>query len=168
MSDCDLSICSLCVFSHIAILPGWGLNATRFIPYYILPNQNTTLIDPVHICGNDARPILLLIIVCSSARNFEARQAIRDTWANMTEFNYPAFHRIHAKMTGKYLDFNYEHYQYYLDNNNNNNYKSNNNINNHNNQHHNNNYHNSKNVCIYQIALISYIIISLKLMNLCI
>lgn len=93
------------------------MNATRFIPYYILPNQNTTLIDPVHVCASDSNPILLLIIVCSSAFNFDARQAIRETWANMTEFNYPAFHRMHEKLTGKYLDINYNNYQYYIDSN---------------------------------------------------
>lgn len=99
-----------------AFVPGWEPNVNLFTPDYILPNEYTALIDPVHICSNNSRPILLLIVVCSSPKNFEARQTIRETWGNTTAFNYPVFHQMHEKLAGKYLDFNYGNYQMYLEN----------------------------------------------------
>lgn len=34
------------------------------------------------------------------------RQTIRETWANMTEFNYPMFARMHANFNGSFLPIN--------------------------------------------------------------
>lgn len=136
--------CLLLCFEYIsANLSGWSKNTSRYVPYYILPNQNTTLIDPIHICGTH-KPILLLVIVCSSPINFEKRyfvilyvylgkryvvlyntphlhvyfiyrRAIRETWANTTEFNYPIFHQMHAKLTGKYLNINDNTWKDFID-----------------------------------------------------
>lgn len=51
-------------------IPGWELNTTRDTVYYVLPQYNTTLIAPVRVC--DER-LLLLMVVCSSASNFDIR-----------------------------------------------------------------------------------------------
>lgn len=34
------------------------------------------------------------------------RQTIRETWANMTEFNHPMFARMHANFNGSFLPIN--------------------------------------------------------------
>lgn len=88
--------------SRIALLPGWNRNTTRNISEYILPSQHTTLTEPTNVCDGDEK-LLLLIVVCSAPGNFEKRQAIRETWANTTEFNYPMFARMHAHFNGPYL-----------------------------------------------------------------
>lgn len=51
-------------------IPGWELNTTRDPTYYVLPQYNTAIIDPVHVCENR---LFLLMVVCSSASNFEIR-----------------------------------------------------------------------------------------------
>lgn len=77
--------------------------------------MNTTLIDPVHVCATATtkNKIFLLIVVCSSSVNFEIRQSIRETWGNVTEFNYSLFSKIHAKFKGNYLDINYKDWRNY-------------------------------------------------------
>lgn len=80
---------------------GWSLNTSRATIDYILPNENTTLIDPPTICRED--PILLLIVVCSSASNFEARQSIRESWGNTSEFNYAMFEKMHGSHNESFL-----------------------------------------------------------------
>ena len=77
----------------------------------MLPAENTTIIDPLNICtteertgdGSENEKVFLLIVVCSSAKNFEARQTIRETWGNVSEFNYAQFVRMHARLKGEYL-----------------------------------------------------------------
>lgn len=105
-------------FVHFAtVLPtgtiaGWGLNTSRATVDYVLPEENTTLIDPLNVCTTEERSglveesgkVFLLIVVCSSARNFEARQAIRETWGRVREFNYDQFARLHERMRGEYLN----------------------------------------------------------------
>lgn len=113
-------------------IPGWEKNITRETSFYVLPLMNTTIIDPMHIC---AEKLFLLIVVCSSSVNFEIRyvcgqtaagllincnnaslhrQSIRETWANLTEFNYPFFANVHAKFKGQYLDINYKDWKQYV------------------------------------------------------
>lgn len=79
--DCFRMICSFflhflrvwCVCVHqSAIVPGWEPTSNRDIRYYIRPNQKTLFINPMGVC-NASRPILLLIVVCSAANNFERR-----------------------------------------------------------------------------------------------
>ncbi|CAO1307398.1 unnamed protein product [Diamesa hyperborea] len=53
----------------------------------------------------------MLIVVCSSFMNFEARQTIRETWGNTTEFNYPYFQKFHAQYKDSYLDINSKTWQ---------------------------------------------------------
>lgn len=89
-------------------IPGWDKNTTRDTTNYVLPHLNTTLIDPAHVCTLTPNKIFLLIVVCSSSVNFDIRQSIRETWANTTEFNYPTFAKIHAKLKGNYLNINYK------------------------------------------------------------
>ncbi|XP_055615968.1 uncharacterized protein LOC129762027 [Toxorhynchites rutilus septentrionalis] len=93
-------------------IPGWSVNTSRLTVNYVLPSENTTIIDPLNVCateerngdGNENEKVFLLIVVCSSARNFDARQMIRDTWGNTGEFNYAQFSRMHARFKGEYLD----------------------------------------------------------------
>lgn len=78
----------------------------------MLPAENTTIIDPLNVCtteertgdGSENEKVFLLIVVCSSAKNFEARQTIRETWGNVSEFNYAQFAQMHARLRGEYLE----------------------------------------------------------------
>ncbi|XP_035918829.1 uncharacterized protein LOC118517081 [Anopheles stephensi] len=97
---------------RVGTIAGWGLNTSRETIGYVLPYENTTLIDPLNVCTTEERSglveesekVFLLIVVCSSARKFEARQAIRETWGKVREFNYGQFRRLHERMRGEYLD----------------------------------------------------------------
>jgi beta-1,3-galactosyltransferase 1 len=70
----------------------------------VLPHENTTILEPENICTALNEPLFLLIVVCSSAKNFEARETIRETWANETKFNYPYFARFHSHRRGEFLN----------------------------------------------------------------
>lgn len=60
-------------FNTITVsISGWDRNRSRSTPFYILPNVNTTLIEPSSLCKDNV-PILLLIVICSAAENFETR-----------------------------------------------------------------------------------------------
>lgn len=59
-------------YLSIASLLGWDRNRSRNIPTYIHPNVNTTIIQPTTLCKENT-PILLLIVICSAADNFENR-----------------------------------------------------------------------------------------------
>ncbi|KAG8239191.1 hypothetical protein J437_LFUL018850 [Ladona fulva] len=71
---------------------GWSLNTTRDLHVYVQPDNDTTVIAAPNICSlpktnqeeneGEDHGLLLLVIVCSSVTNFEARQAIRETWAS--------------------------------------------------------------------------------------
>uniref|UniRef100_A0A182K0K2 Hexosyltransferase n=1 Tax=Anopheles christyi TaxID=43041 RepID=A0A182K0K2_9DIPT len=97
---------------RVGTIVGWGLNTSRATIDYVLPYENTTLIDPLNVCSTEERSglveesekVFLLIVVCSSARNFEARQAIRETWGKVREFNYDQFGRLHKRLRGEYLN----------------------------------------------------------------
>ena len=107
------------IYSHNIQVEGWAKNTSRDTTEYILPNENTTLIEPSSLCSatnND--PIFLLIVVCSSASNFEARQTIRETWANTTQFNYPLFEKFHGAYNNNnasYLNINYKQWKKYAE-----------------------------------------------------
>lgn len=107
------------IFNNVKIysrreVQGWSQNTSRETTDYILPNENTTLIEPPFLC-RESDPIFLLIVVCSSADNFEARQSIRETWGNLTEFNYPMFEKFHGKYNGSYLNINNKHWRRYIE-----------------------------------------------------
>uniref|UniRef100_A0A182NR88 RING-type E3 ubiquitin transferase n=1 Tax=Anopheles dirus TaxID=7168 RepID=A0A182NR88_9DIPT len=97
---------------RVGTIVGWGLNTSRQTIDYVLPYENTTIIDPLNVCSTEERAgladesekVYLLIVVCSSASNFEARQTIRQTWGNVREFNYDQFRRLHARLRGDYLE----------------------------------------------------------------
>lgn len=94
---------------------GWSQNTSRETSFYILPTINTTLIDPPALC-HEPEPIFLLIVVCSSPSNFEARQTIRETWGNTTIFNYPMFNKLHgASSNGSFLDVNSKQWHKYVE-----------------------------------------------------
>nr|CAG4648786.1 EOG090X0A8N [Polyphemus pediculus] len=59
----------------------WHSNSTRNVAVYVQPENVTAIIPNPGLCGNssDHHPFLL-IVVCSSVGNFEARNAIRQTW----------------------------------------------------------------------------------------
>lgn len=107
------------IFNNVKIysrreVVGWSQNTSRETTDYILPNENTTLIEPPTLC-RDPQPIFLLIVVCSSANNFEARQSIRETWGNTTEFNYPMFEKFHGSHNGSFLNINSKQWQKYVE-----------------------------------------------------
>lgn len=93
---------------------GWSLNTSRETTDYILPNENTTLIEPPTLC-RETDPIFLLIVVCSSATNFEARTTIRETWGNTSEFNYPMFEKFHGAHNGSFLNINTKEWRKYVE-----------------------------------------------------
>lgn len=88
---------------------GWPQNTSREIKNYIHPNKNTTLIEPWAVCKSPSSPIFLLIIVCSSPFNLEARETIRQTWANYSHFNYDMFEKFHGKYKKNFLSPDEKH-----------------------------------------------------------
>lgn len=58
---------------------GWEFNTTRNTSQYILKNNLTAVIMPEHVCDQKS---LIVIIVCTAPGNFEARNAIRETWGS--------------------------------------------------------------------------------------
>lgn len=97
---------------RVGTIAGWSANTSRQTINYVLPAENTTVIDPLNVCtaeertgeGLENEKVFLLIVVCSAPRNFEARQTIRETWGNASAFNYPQFAQLHARLRGEYLD----------------------------------------------------------------
>lgn len=105
------------IYNHNIQVEGWAKNTSRDTTEYILPNENTTLIEP-SICSSNSDPIFLLIVVCSSASNFEARQTVRETWGNTSIFNYPLFEKFHGTATNNnasYLNINYKQWKKYAE-----------------------------------------------------
>lgn len=107
------------IFNNVKIysrreVQGWSQNTSRETTDYILPNENTTLIEPPALC-REPDPIFLLIVVCSSANNFEARQSIRESWGNVTEFNSPMFNKFHGSHNGTFLGVNSQQWQQYVE-----------------------------------------------------
>ncbi|XP_037952929.1 beta-1,3-galactosyltransferase 1-like isoform X1 [Teleopsis dalmanni] len=98
------------VHSRSAPLPGWSLNTSRHMPDYVLPDTNTTIIEPHNLCHEK---IFILIVVCSSVQNFATRQIIRETWGNTTQFNYDKFSEMHAHLNKNYLNPTIERIKYY-------------------------------------------------------
>lgn len=47
---------------------------------------------------------------------FLARQSIRETWGNVTEFNHSQFAKIHRNMKGSYLNINYKRWHRFITN----------------------------------------------------
>ncbi|XP_047000669.1 beta-1,3-galactosyltransferase 1-like [Schistocerca americana] len=60
-------------------IPGWSVNTSRDLRLYVLPENLTEIIPQADICS---KKLFLLIVVCSAVGNFEARAAIRQTWAS--------------------------------------------------------------------------------------
>ncbi|KAF4526118.1 hypothetical protein B566_EDAN007612 [Ephemera danica] len=76
---CDFSSwCGACLLAPIA---GWARNSSRDLRVYVQPDNLTALIEQPTVCAPPA-PLLLLVVVCSAVINFEARQAVRDTWGS--------------------------------------------------------------------------------------
>ena len=66
----------------------WPANQSRNTRELILPDQRTIILSP-EVCrasntSAEAHPFLL-VIVCSSVPNFEARYSIRESWAQEAE-----------------------------------------------------------------------------------
>lgn len=113
------------LFLFVGTIAGWSVNTSRSTINYVQPAENTTIIDPLNICTTEERTgdasenekVFLLIVVCSSSMNFEARQTIRETWGNTSEFNYAQFVRLHARLKGEYLGPRpFKHLQDYMKN----------------------------------------------------
>lgn len=95
-------------------LPGWWSNISRNVENYVFPYRNTTIIEPSYICDSrNSEKIFILIVVCSAAHNFDARDSIRETWGNVTNFNYDRFQKIHEPLKGVYLEPNAKNWEEY-------------------------------------------------------
>ncbi len=60
----------------------WNVNSSRHLRDYVVPENETAVINNVNICNTNVsneKP-LILIVVCSAVANDNLRQAIRDTW----------------------------------------------------------------------------------------
>ncbi|XP_052838484.1 beta-1,3-galactosyltransferase 1 [Drosophila gunungcola] len=95
-----LPLIYLDVHNRSAGLPDWTLETTRSIDDYLQHGHNTALIVPRDFCKSKT---FLVIAVCTGLDNFIQRQTIRETWGNTTEFNYPAFVKLHGHLKGQYL-----------------------------------------------------------------
>ncbi|XP_016985868.1 beta-1,3-galactosyltransferase 1 [Drosophila rhopaloa] len=95
-----LPLIYLDVNKRSAGLPDWTLETSRSIDDYLNPGHDTALIAPKDFCKNKT---FLIIAVCTGLGNFIQRQTIRETWGNTTEFNYPAFVKLHGHLKGHYL-----------------------------------------------------------------
>lgn len=96
-------------------LPGWWSNISRNVENYVFPNRNTTIIEPNYICDSrNSEKIFILIMVCSNMRNFDARDSIRETWGNVSDFNYDKFQKMHEQLKGVYLEPNAKDWEEYL------------------------------------------------------
>ncbi|XP_067003763.2 beta-1,3-galactosyltransferase 1 isoform X2 [Anabrus simplex] len=65
---------------HAVSIAGWAHNRSRDLRLYVLPDNATAIIAQPDLCGQQ---LFLLIVVCSAVTNFEARAAIRETWASV-------------------------------------------------------------------------------------
>lgn len=93
----------------------WYPNTSRNTADYILPQQNTALIEPIGICGETDESHLMVIAVQSAPKHFQERLTIRDTWGNTTFFNYHFVKKIHGESKGKYLEANLNDWISYAD-----------------------------------------------------
>uniref|UniRef100_A0A1L8E185 Hexosyltransferase n=3 Tax=Nyssomyia neivai TaxID=330878 RepID=A0A1L8E185_9DIPT len=98
--------------NRIVSIPGWSYNTSRDTAEYVLPHLNTSLIEPTTFDTENS--LFLLIVVCSAANNFYARQSIRETWGNSSEFNYNYFPRIHGNFREKYLHANTKRWREFI------------------------------------------------------
>lgn len=95
-------------------LPGWWSNISRNVENYVFPNRNTTIIEPSYICDSrNSEKVFILIVVCSAAHNFDARDSIRESWGNVSDFNYDKFHKMHEPLKGVYLEPNAKNWEEY-------------------------------------------------------
>lgn len=85
-----LAVSVFCLISWLPFLsdkprgppaPVWPSNQSRSAKQLVQPERVTTLLSPAGLCGPDAPPPYLLVIICSAVQNFEARAAIRSSWA---------------------------------------------------------------------------------------
>ncbi|EDV56406.1 beta-1,3-galactosyltransferase 1 [Drosophila erecta] len=95
-----LPLVYLDVHKRSAGLPDWTLETSRSIGDYLDLGRNSALTVPKDFCRNKT---FLIIAVCTGVDNFIQRQTIRETWGNTTEFNYPAFVKLHGHLKGHYL-----------------------------------------------------------------
>ncbi|KAK6634389.1 hypothetical protein RUM43_011790 [Polyplax serrata] len=67
------------------VIYGWGLNTSRSIPLYVIPDNDTALITSSQLCSG---PLLLLVVICSAVSHTSERETIRETWGNYSSSNY--------------------------------------------------------------------------------
>lgn len=65
----------------------WNANSTRDLSIYVQPENVTAIIPNADLCQADSeaeqkKPVLL-VIICSAVDNFQAREAIRETWMSL-------------------------------------------------------------------------------------
>ena len=61
----------------------WPSNQSRNARELVQPDKVTTILSPTTICSSNSSLVdpYLLVIICSAVENFEARDAIRNSWA---------------------------------------------------------------------------------------
>ena len=66
--------------SIVEDVEGWEENTSRDVGQYILPNENTTIIYPTQLSPHTFSEYDIVIFVTSNPKNFNQRNAIRQTW----------------------------------------------------------------------------------------
>lgn len=91
-----------------ASIPGWSYNTSRELKTYVKPNSSA-LHEPQGVCTDlpNEKPIYLMIIVCSAVKNFEERKAIRSTWGNISQLDYPGYIKKVAALKGHNKNMTY-------------------------------------------------------------
>ncbi|XP_031634332.1 beta-1,3-galactosyltransferase 1-like [Contarinia nasturtii] len=92
--------------------PVWEIHHNRSIPHYISPSEYTAIIDPQNLFKENEQ-VLLLFVIFSNPNHFTAREILRQTWANTSEFNYSQFSKMHGHLKEQYLPFNHPEWKRY-------------------------------------------------------
>ena len=109
-----LFIFNVFVISNHSVVPGWSKKKSRQSSKYVLPNENTTNLQPSKLC-HENDPIFLLIVSTSSPSNVEARQSIRESWGNFSAFNYPMFEKLQSIYSENFLSPSSKDWKQYVE-----------------------------------------------------
>lgn len=99
------------MISTYSEVDGWSSNTSRRVLDYVT-HEKSAYMEPPELCRD---PIFLLIIVCSTPSNVDARQSIRESWGNISEFNYPMFEKMHGANKGNYLSINNKEWKTFVE-----------------------------------------------------
>ena len=89
---------------------GWKINSSRNLSDYVEVEKNTAILEPKNIFD---QPILLTIAVTSAPNHFDRRNAIRQTWANTSYFNFNFIEKMHANFSDTFIKVQSEKWKKY-------------------------------------------------------